>query len=266
MNKVEHYYNLSPQKEWGRLEKHRTEFAITIQAIEEYLSKPQAKIIDIGGGPGRYSIELAKKGHEVTLVDLSEGNLDMAKQKSKQMGASIKLFQQGNAKNMNCFEDETFDAVLMLGPMYHLLEENERLKALSEAHRLLKSNGIIFVSFITKNAPIRDKAWNNPENIIKNIDMIEEILTSGKFQSEEKNLPDVYFASDKDIFTLFEKHEGFEYLDMISCEGVISMIEENVNELTGKAWEMWVNLNYRLGKDPATYGGAEHLLYVGMKL
>ena len=62
-----------------------------------------------------------------------------------------------------------------------------------------------------------------------------------------------------------EKH-GLETLDLSSCEGIVSMIENKINELTGEAGEAWVALNYAWGKDPAVHGTAEHLLYVGRKL
>lgn len=68
----------------------------------------------------------------------------------------------------------------------------------------------------------------------------------------------------KDYLPLMES-EGFETLDLIACEGVISMIEEKINELTGEAFDAWVELNYQLSKDPSLHGCAEHLLYVGRK-
>ncbi len=58
---------------------------------------------------------------------------------------------------------------------------------------------------------------------------------------------------------------GFEDLDLIGCEGAISMIEERINELRGDEFDSWVELNYRLGKDPSLHGAAEHLLYIGKK-
>jgi hypothetical protein len=61
------------------------------------------------------------------------------------------------------------------------------------------------------------------------------------------------------------KRNGFEDLDLIGCEGAISMIEEKINELKGDEFDSWVNLNCRLGKDPSLHGAAEHLLYIGRK-
>jgi len=59
---------------------------------------------------------------------------------------------------------------------------------------------------------------------------------------------------------------GLEMVQMIGCEGVVSQVEEQINELESNAWETWVDLNYRLGKDPALHGAADHILYVGRKL
>ena len=62
------------------------------------------------------------------------------------------------------------------------------------------------------------------------------------------------------------ENEKFETLDVVAAEGIISMIEEKINELHGRAFDAWVELNYTLGKDPAIHGGTEHLLYVCQKL
>jgi hypothetical protein len=81
---------------------------------------------------------------------------------------------------------------------------------------------------------------------------------------EGDSFTDAYFTDPSEVKPFMEKN-GFETIDLIACEGVISMIEEKVNELTGELWEAWVKLNYKLGKDPTVHGAAEHLLYVGRK-
>ena len=78
MNEVEKYYDQQAAKEWERFDYHRTEFAVTMKAFVEYLPPPPATILDIGGGPGQYSIALTQKCHTVTLFNLSEGNLELA--------------------------------------------------------------------------------------------------------------------------------------------------------------------------------------------
>lgn len=264
-SEVERFYDQNPQYEWERLERHRTEFAVTLRALADYLPGPPAKILDIGGGPGRYAIELARRGHEVTLFDLSRGCLEFAAEKAKEVGAELAHYEHGNATDLSRFADEEFDAVLLMGPLYHLLEEGERRRAVGEAKRVLKPEGLIFAAFITRYAPIRWAAKYEPELIIEDRETLVEVLISGRLRARPGGgFTDAYFIHPSEIKPLLEG-EGFQTLDLIACEGLISMIEEKINELSGEPWERWVELNYRLGKDLSVHGGAEHLLYIGRK-
>ena len=79
---VEQFYDGFAAQEWGRLERHRTEFAVTMRALRDWLPPAPATILDIGGGPGRYSIALAQLGYDVTLLDLAQGNLAFSSEKA----------------------------------------------------------------------------------------------------------------------------------------------------------------------------------------
>ena len=144
---VRTYYNADPLKEWNRLKKnHPYEKYITTHMMDRYIY-PGSAILDIGGGPGHYSIHYAGQGHTVTLLDLSEENVRFAKKKARQYGVRITALQ-GNALDLSCFPDESFDAVFLMGPLYHLMNEESRLQALREAARVLKQGGCLFSSFI----------------------------------------------------------------------------------------------------------------------
>jgi len=272
LNETEAFYDQNAQYEWDRLQRHRTEFAVTLRAFEDYLPTPPAKIADIGGGPGRYSIALAQRGHQVTLFDLSQGCLEFARQKAKEISVELSGYVHGNATNLKNLGDESFDAVLLMGPLYHLPTEKERRKALQETIRVLKRHGIIFATFITRYAPVRWVAKNEPASH-DYVELAKQILSTGVqrpsriqygTRAEHFRRTSAYFAEPAEIKPLMES-EGFRTLDVIACEGVISMIEEKVNELADEAFEVWVDLNYRLGRNPSLHGGAEHLLYVGRK-
>jgi S-adenosylmethionine-dependent methyltransferase len=266
MSEIEIFYDRNAQYEWGRLEHHRTEFAVTLRALKDYLPPAPAKILDVGGGPGRYAIALAQLGYEVTLFDLSQNCLELAKQKAREAGAHIAGFEHGDARDLSRFADESFDSVLLMGPLYHLLEDAERRQAICEARRVLKPKGIIFAAFITRGAVIRWAAKEEPDWIIKHPERLEALLSSGALQKRPSDVgfTSAYFAHPAEIRPLMES-EGFETLDLLACEGVVSMIEEKINELAGEAFEAWVELNYKLGKDPSVHGAAEHLLHVGWK-
>ncbi len=144
---IREHYNADPQKEWDRLKtKHPYEKYITIRMMDRYIRSGDT-ILDIGGGPGHYSIHYAKQGHAVTLLDLSDGNVRFAKKKARQYGVKITAVQ-GDALDLSRFPDGSFDTVFLMGPLYHLMSEESRIRAITEAKRVLKPGGYLFSSFI----------------------------------------------------------------------------------------------------------------------
>lgn len=264
MTKVESYYDSSPEREWDRLgKKNPIEFAITMLALNEYLPKPPARILDVGGGPGRYAIALTQRGYSVTVLDLSQGNLEFARARANEAGVQLAGYIHGNALNLSRFADESYDAVLLLGPLYHLLEAEEREQAIQEALRTLKRGGCFVVAFLMRSSFIRFLAKEFPALIVDKRE--QQIIETGILRTEsDEGFIDAYFAHHHEIKPFMEQWD-LQMLDLISCESLITMIDDKLNELTGEAWESWVVLNYSWAKDPAVHGMAEHLLYVGRK-
>ena len=100
IKEVENYYYNSAEREWERLERHRIEFDITKRYLDKYLNK-KSKILDAGGGPGRYSIYLAKHGHDVTLLDLSLENIKLGIKKSREEGIELNDYIHGNVLELS---------------------------------------------------------------------------------------------------------------------------------------------------------------------
>ena len=120
------------------------EFLTTLRYIEKYL-RPGMRILEIGAATGRYSHHFARAGYRVDAVELIAHNIEIF-QKNTQPGEIITI-TQGNAKNLVGFAEDTYDITLLLGPMYHLFTEEEKLQALSEAIRVTKKGGIIFSAY-----------------------------------------------------------------------------------------------------------------------
>lgn len=263
---IERMYDDRPGYEWERLERHRTEFAVTLRALEEHLPRPPARVLDCGGGPGRYAIELAGRGYDVVLFDLASGCLDLAHKKAAEASVALAGYEQGTATDLTRFPDEAFDAVLLMGPLYHLLEVDDRRQALAEAHRVLKPGGGLFAAFIGRYAPLRWAAANDPSYPLRYRESAERILDTGKAPprgiSEHEFV--AYFARAEEVGPLC-RQAGFEIAAVLGVEGLVSMIEEGVNALSGEEWAYWVELNRRVAADPSLHGGAEHLLVVGVK-
>jgi len=126
MSNVVDYY--SQFDEWGRLDREPLEFMINMHYIKQYLEASGA-VLDNGAGPGKYAVELAKLGYHVTLSDLTPKLVEIAEQKAVELGLTeqFKGFHVLNATHLEGIPDEGYDASLMLGPLYHLQKEEDRI-------------------------------------------------------------------------------------------------------------------------------------------
>lgn len=265
MSHIQNFYDENVQNEWERLGiRHRTEFAVTLRALREFLPPAPARVIDIGGGPGRYSFSLADQGYGVTLVDLSEGNLAFARQKAAETDVCLEGIFHANALDLSAFQSASFDAVLLMGPLYHLWSYEERLAALREARRLLKPGGRIFATFISRFAAFRDAAAHGFGWVLDKPATNEKLLMTGINIGTEDGFTDAYFAHPDEVIPLGEA-AGFETLRRMGCQGVAAGHEEYLNSLQGDDFEYWAELNYRISQDPAAIGASDHILYIGRK-
>ncbi len=146
------HYDSDVQKEWERLDIHYFEWAITLCFMERYI-QPGDRILDVSGGPGKYSIYFAKKGCDVTLVDLSAKNIEFANAKAEEEGVHITALQ-GDACCVDTIVSGQYDHVFLMGALYHLQAEKERVRAVTSCMKLLKPNGIFYASFISNVAGI----------------------------------------------------------------------------------------------------------------
>ena len=139
-NLIKYYNKFNEDKRLTR-RRGEIEFITSMKYIHEYLKKGN-KIIDIGAGTGRYSVPLSEEGYDVTSVELVKHNIKQIEEKSKNIKTIL-----GNAKDLSIIEDNTFDLTLLFGPMYHLITKEEKIKALNEAKRITKKDGIIMIAY-----------------------------------------------------------------------------------------------------------------------
>jgi S-adenosylmethionine-dependent methyltransferase len=263
MSNVENYYDQNAQEEWNRLERHKIEFQVTMRALSEFLPAAPAKVIDIGGGPGRYAISLAQLGYPVTLVDLSNSSLELAKQKAVEAGVELDGFIHANVLDLSSFPDADFDSALLLGPLYHLHKLEERRTALEQTCRLLKPGGLVFASLITRFAGFRDAAVHGYSFVLDDPAYSEKLLATG-IHDNGIGFADAYFAHPDEVIPLGES-AGFTTLRLMGCEGILADHEEYVNSLTGADHLFWLEINYRMAQESCLLGASDHLLYIGRK-
>lgn len=268
MNKVIKYYNQFD--EWGRLEREPIEFQVNLHYIKKYLPK-SGNVLDNGAGPGKYAIELAKEGYHVTLTDITTSLVEIAKSKVKEMGLENHFngFYVADARRLKMMKDESFDASFMLGPLYHLQEEKERIEAVKELNRVTKKNGIVFVAFMPRirhvyNSLINPDNWRPNDNL----ETIIQFSKTGCFDHEEEHrFTGAYYFNIDDINPFMEEL-GFETIQLIgSNAGTI------LNESSWSYWkkkgqqeiEKIIGFIIDQATNPYILGISSHLLYIGKK-
>lgn len=262
-NLVEHYYDLSSAKEWARLERYRTEYALTSRALKEHLPDPPVAVLDCGGGPGRYAIDLAKQGYTVTLFDLSAINLSFARTQAHAAKVTLAGYEHGTATDLSRFTDASFDVVVMLGPLYHLTQLSDRQAALREAHRVLKPGGLLVAAFITNYAYLRYLLKEKPEQLHERAAEVAEFWQTGVLPAPLQDGSEfiAHLLPPSDVQPFVESF-GFRQRALIGVEGLSTLIDEKLNALQGEAWEAWVDLNYRVANDPTLLGASDHLVCI----
>jgi len=264
---IEYYNNfdegdrLSPP--WGQVE-----FIRTREIIQRYLNSPPAVLLDIGGAAGRYACWLAKAGYEVHLVDPVPRHIEQAREASSmQPQTPIASCSLGDARQLE-FEDGSADAVLLLGPLYHLVEVQDRHRALVEAYRVLKPGGHLFAVGISRFASTIDGLVSGYllDPVFQGI-MVQDMET-GQHRNPGGN-PD-YFME-----TFFHHpHElqaevstaGFEILDLLAIEGISYMMTPfNKNWEIEGIREFLLEIIKRIEREPSLMGASPHIMCVGVK-
>lgn len=284
------WYDQNASLEHSRLIDNRLEYSITLRAIDHTISQfplySPLKIADIGGGTGRYgsplpllqsfqtkkppAVELAKRGHKVTLSDISSSELELARQYTKSENVSLEDVIQADASQLrstfSSFREEEYDIVLLLGPLYHLLEEQERLNALQDCAAMLKKGGTLIAAFVTKYAHLRDLAQRDPKRLFREKAFYEGYLGDGKYT---RNPATVSFHMDVgEIRGLFEKvgEPKLEVKRVVGCEGFLGgELSKGLDGLGEEEYETWVDVVWDMAGDRSVLGASDHMLVVAKR-
>jgi SAM-dependent methyltransferase len=150
----------------------RLELARTRELLERFLPVAPARVLDVGGGTGIHARWLAQAGYEVSLVDLMDEHVAMA---SAIRGVTATV---GDARTLD-FADGSFDAVLLLGPLYHLVDREERLRALGEAARVGRSGAVIAAAAISRYAGLLDFGAHGGLTAAT-VPLVQSVLSTGR--------------------------------------------------------------------------------------
>lgn len=258
------FYNSDPAREHRRLEQNQLEYDLTWRYLNRHLPA-HGSILEVGAATGRYTLELAKCGYTLTAVDLSAALLEVCRQRIADEGLDIEVqFVVADARDLRAVAKRDFDAVLMLGPLYHLLVEADRRAALKEAYDRLREGGIIFSAFLSRFGVMGEMLKKHPA-WIEQQSVVRSLLERGK---RPDDFPPGgfrgYFAQISEIAPLHEAR-GFETIAVAGIEPAISADDESYNRLQGQQRQLWLDLFDEMSTEKSILGASRHLLYIGKK-
>lgn len=254
---LEQYYNKFCEEKRLTRRHGNVEYVTSMKYIHKYLEDKQAKILDVGAGTGRYSVQLSKEGYDVTAVELVNYNLGILKSKK----SSVKAYQ-GTALNLSRFEENTFDMTLIFGPMYHLYTAEDKVKALKEAKRVTRPGGKILVAYCMNEYSILTYGFKENH--------MTESLQKGKVNAdfhvvaEPEDLYD--YVRLEDIDTINAGAGGLRRLQIVAADGPANYMRPVLNGMDEETYETFISYHLSTCERPELLGASAHTLDILEKL
>ncbi len=254
-----HYNKFCEDKRLTR--KHgQVEYITSMKYIHKYLDqileerklgkKSDIKILDIGAGTGRYSIALADEGYDVTAVELVKYNLGILKQKSDKVKA-----YQGTALKLKRFENNTFDVTLVFGPMYHLYTFEDKVKALTEAKRVTKPDGIILVAYIMNEYSILTHGFK--DNYMKESIVNGKVTEDFHVIAEAEDLYDYVRLED---IAAYNEAAGLSRIQIVAADGAANYMRTTLNAMDDETFELFIQYHLSTCERMDLIGASSHTL------
>lgn len=237
---VKKYYENNAEKEWQRLNKpyNRIEFASTMQLIEKYFPK-EGHICDVGSGPGRYAIELLQRGYRVTLFELSAKELELASTQISELGLQAEDYICENALNLHVMPSEAYDAALVMGPLYHILDAADREEVIRQTARILKPGGVAILAYINSWGTLKAGVTEFSDSF-RDTEHLYAYLGEQKL-GENTGFTECYFTTPPRALEEVEQGE-FEVITYAGAEGFLSGMSNEVLRLYQEDRPVYDNL------------------------
>jgi SAM-dependent methyltransferase len=244
--------------ELGRLERGywRLEFARTKELLLRYLPPAPARVLDVGGGPGVYAAWLADAGYDVKLVDL----LPLHVEHARELAAGRFAAEEGDARSLSEL-DQSYDVVLLLGPLYHLIEDRDRLAALEEARRVLRRRGLVAGAAISRFGPLLDTFVRGiPDERVW--EWSERSLVDGRNVPENTLFTTAYFHLPEELEAEIQE-AGFELEGVFGIEGPGWLRMETLDD--AEAFERASRVARAVEQERSVMGTSAHLLAIARR-
>lgn len=253
------FYNEICDEDTRLDQKHRKlEFLTTDRYVQKYL-KPNCRILEVGAGTGRYSLYYASQGYKVNSIEYVQHNLDVLK--SKITDNMNIVAEQGDAIDLSRFEDNIFDILLVLGPLYHLYTEEEINKCINEAKRVCKNNGIMMFAYLPNDSIMI--SWALLKGHLKFGYDNKRFDQNFKIISEPSEIMRAFYIDELEKIM---NSNNIEKINNISTSGVAPHFRNIIDNLSEEEFEIWKNYHFSSCERKEVQGYSTHMLYIGKKI
>lgn len=248
---IEKHYNKHPED--LRLQRRHgiVEFETTMHHLRRFL-KPGHQVLDIGAGTGRYSSALMAEGYKVKAVELVRRNIEVFLKREPTADVV-----QGDARDMPFIASATSDVTLLLGPLYHLVSDEDKLKALCEAKRVTKPGGLIFVAYLMNEYSILSYCFDE--------DRIGDLMSRGcvdqNFHIQASNDELYDYVRMEDVDRLNAK-AGLERITVFSPDGAADYMRTRLNRMSDDTFNRFIQYQKSISERPDLIGAGSHIVDV----
>ncbi len=265
--KVRDYYRRFD--EWRRLARNAyraLEYDTTLRSLGQHLPA-RGRVLDAGGGPGRYTIELARQGYDVDLVDLSPAQLHVARREIRRAGVErrVRGIHLGSVESLPGFGDRTFDGVVCLGGVLgHVGGRNARLRTLRELARIAKPGAPVAVSVMSRYSQFLDDTGRWPRRLGAEPGFYRAALRTGDYDGSHGFAPCHFFLPEE--LEAEMRASRLRVVERVGLEGLASFHAREVIRAARTdpaAWAAWKELHERTCTRPEVVATSSHFLMIG---
>ena len=259
---VESYENYKEEDRLSTNNARKIEFLTTVRVFDELITEKK-KILDCAAGTGIYAFYLADKGHDVTAADITPRHIEFIKNKITEKTYEMEAMVL-DATDMSVFKDESFDVVLNMGPFYHLINEDDRIKCLKESLRVLKKGGLLITSYIPRYYVFQYVAMQNDYFLDEKL--AKQLTETGVLNHDDEKCfwTDTYYSTAEEMEELYRNYE-IQIVEHFAQDGATPHFAQKVDNWNDEQFKIWCDYHYSICRQKSLLGASNHVIIIGRK-